>query len=130
MTDGGLYALVLRLDEPEEITVGKLGRVMFPSGYYIYVGRARKGLYGRVARHRRKYKRLRWHIDYLRERADLVGVEVMFGKDGECELARRIAELPGAEEPVEGFGSSDCGCRTHLFHFEELPWNDLGRFIL
>ncbi|HDH99486.1 MAG TPA: GIY-YIG nuclease family protein [Firmicutes bacterium] len=123
--DGGLYLLLLRLDEPEEITVGRLGRFEFPSGYYIYVGRAKRGLYLRAARHRRGSKRPRWHIDYLRERADWVGVEVRFGQDGECELARKVAELPGAEELVPGFGSSDCGCRTHLFYFRKLPWEEM-----
>ena len=36
----GIYALVLHLEHREEITVGKLGTVTFPAGYYLYVGSA------------------------------------------------------------------------------------------
>jgi len=126
--DGGLYIVTLRLDRARELTVGKLGRFSFPAGYYVYVGRAIRGLYARAARHRRKGKTLRWHIDYIREVADWVGVEVGFGRDGECGLARKVAGLPEAREVVPGFGASDCRCRTHLFYFERWPW-EIGREI-
>ena len=70
----GTYALVLHLECTEEITVGKLGMFTFPAGYYLYVGSALGpgGLEARLARHRRRGKKLRWHIDYLLEHAQLV----------------------------------------------------------
>ena len=51
----GTYALLLRLDKQERITVGKLGTFDFPVGYYLYVGSALGpgGLRARLARHRR-----------------------------------------------------------------------------
>ena len=35
--------------------------------------------------------------------------------------AAAVARLPGASVPMEGFGSSDCDCETHLFWFEGPP---------
>ena len=42
MTDAepGTYALLLKLDKQEKITVGKLCTFDFPAGYYLYVGSA------------------------------------------------------------------------------------------
>jgi Uri superfamily endonuclease len=57
MTDAepGTYALLLKLDKQERITIGKLGTFDFPAGYYLYVGSALGpgGLRARLARHRR-----------------------------------------------------------------------------
>jgi len=57
MTDAepGTYALLLKLDKQERITVGRLGTFDFPAGYYLYVGSALGpgGLQARLARHRR-----------------------------------------------------------------------------
>jgi Uri superfamily endonuclease len=51
----GTYALLLKLDKQERITVGRLGTFGFPAGYYLYVGSALGpgGLRARLARHRR-----------------------------------------------------------------------------
>jgi Uri superfamily endonuclease len=35
------------------------------------------------------------------------------GKAEECAIAKAIGERG---EPIDGFGSSDCGCRSHLYH--------------
>jgi len=39
----GLYELRIRLRRPATITVGALGRVRFPAGWYVYTGSARNG---------------------------------------------------------------------------------------
>jgi hypothetical protein len=39
----------------------------------------------------------------------------------EHETAAAIGGLPGAVVALARFGSSDCGCETHLFWFAELP---------
>lgn len=51
----GTYALLLKLDKQERITVGKLGTFDLPAGYYLYVGSALGpgGLRARLTRHRR-----------------------------------------------------------------------------
>ncbi|MDP2647045.1 MAG: DUF123 domain-containing protein, partial [Desulfobacterales bacterium] len=36
----------------------------------------------------------------------------------ECRWADLLMTLPGAAAPFEGFGSSDCRCRSHLVYFD------------
>jgi len=121
-TDSGLYQLVIRLERKRVIDVGHLGHFVFPSGYYVYTGSAKRGLESRIARHLRKEKRLRWHIDYLLGQARIVEVKrYQSGRRSECELNRRIGALPDSKIVAPGFGSSDCRCPTHLFHFRKKP---------
>lgn len=117
MTPAGSYVLVLFVQSEAILEIGRLGTFVFPRGYYCYVGSARGpgGLLARLARHLRKRKRLRWHIDYLLERASIeeiwhaVSVERL-----ECRWAQALLALPSVESSVPGFGSSDCCCLTHL----------------
>jgi sugar fermentation stimulation protein A len=124
---GGLYVLVLRVVEPgAAIRVGALGPVRFAPGCYCYVGSARQGLKARLGRHLRTGgKKVRWHVDYLRRRAEPIAVALWNGKAaGECALSRSVAAL--AEASVPGFGSSDCRCPSHLHYFRTDPTNLLG----
>ena len=137
----GTYALLLRLDRSELIRVGKLGEFTFPAGWYVYVGSARGpgGLAARLARHRRRMadgKRLRWHVDYLLERARLVEVwsrggwpSAPAGRRLECEWARVFADAPGGEIPVPRFGASDCRCPAHLIYFATYPVDALSHAL-
>ena len=114
----GVYHLVLRLARPAVLRVGRLGRFAFPAGYYVYTGSAMNGLEGRLARHRRERKKVRWHIDYLLRRAELVEVvPIATRRKTECARSRRILSLPGAEVVAPRFGSSDCRCPAHLVYF-------------
>jgi Uri superfamily endonuclease len=132
----GTYALLLRLDKRERITVGKLGTFDFPVGYYLYVGSALGpgGLRARLARHRRGSdsssqpnsdptgKKLHWHIDYLLQRARLVEVWSVTSEERlECKWGEVASGLSGAQVPVWGFGSSDCRCPAHLIYFSARP---------
>jgi hypothetical protein len=38
--DVGVYQLWIRLNRNARITVGRLGRFVFPAGMYVYTGRA------------------------------------------------------------------------------------------
>ena len=118
----GTYALLLALDGEAAITVGKLGTFAFPAGYYLYIGSARSGLWPRLRRHLKREKKLRWHIDYLRQHAEVIEVWYLVSDEPmECPWARTAATLPGAQTPVAGFGSSDCRCQSHLIHYPERP---------
>ena len=120
----GVYGLVLHLEHREEITVGKLGTFTFLPGYYLYVGSALGpgGLEARLARHRRRAKKLRWHVDYLLTHAQLMEVWSAASTDKlECLWAQAARELPGSEIPVPGFGSSDCRCPSHLIYLAREP---------
>ena len=122
----GLYQLVIRLKKSQLIAIGRRGRYLFPAGYYVYTGSGRRGLESRIARHLRKEKKLRWHIDYLLLFGHVLEVKRYGADQGECELSRRVEGLPGSRVVVQGFGSSDCRCRTHLFYFRQNPASDLG----
>lgn len=116
-TDPGTYVLVLELREEESLEIGGLGEHRFRPGRYLYVGSAfgPGGVAGRLRHHVRRTSRPHWHIDYLRARARLS--EVWFRHDvapREHDWAAALGGVPGASEPVEGFGASDCGCSSHL----------------
>jgi Uri superfamily endonuclease len=120
----GVYRLTIRLARPAVIRVGRLGVFRFPAGQYVYCGSAQRNLPARVARHRRKRKPKRWHIDYLTTHpaATVIAVEaVSAGKIGECELAQ-AARAAGGAVIAAGFGASDCAsrppCTAHLVYWE------------
>ena len=113
--NGGLYIAAFHLAADRTIRVGRLGRIEFKRGVYLYVGSARRGLTARLARHGRRGKSLRWHIDYLSTKAAMLGaIVVPWRRDGECALAEEVGRLyPRA---VAAFGASDCRCGGHLFY--------------
>jgi Uri superfamily endonuclease len=125
MTAPGTYALLLHIDLSRKVVIGALGWVKLPAGWYLYLGSARGpgGLAARLARHKRqRAKRFHWHIDYVRAVATLV--EIWSGEGTarrECQWAAAAAALPGASVVASGLGASDCGCRTHLFHYPQRP---------
>jgi Uri superfamily endonuclease len=110
----GSYVLVIRVEKPKTVRVGRLGPVDFRQGYYAYVGSALNGLEKRVQRHLRPGKKLHWHIDYLLENAEVVEVcRIESPVRLECRIAKRLSP---ALESVRGFGCSDCRCPSHLFY--------------
>jgi len=120
--NGGCYTLVIGLAKPKSIQVGKLGCAFFPAGVYFYTGSAMSGLRARIARHLRKSKKRRWHIDYLLGAPGACVNEVVARVSPireECRHNQRVARLPGATIILPGFGSSDCtaGCASHLVYF-------------
>jgi sugar fermentation stimulation protein A len=126
--DSGLYQLIILLSEKRVIRVGSLGLFSFPSGYYVYTGSARRGLESRIARHLRRRKKVRWHVDYLLRYGLVLEVKRYNNADlSECELNRRTEERSGSKIVAPRFGSSDCKCATHLFYFRRNPARRLGR---
>lgn len=111
----GSYVLFLRLIKDTRIKVGKLGTICFPAGLYAYVGSALGGWEGRVKRHLTGGATIHWHVDYLRAEALVEGVIVFESPERlECMINQAIARV--SLEVAPGFGSSDCGCSSHL-HF-------------
>lgn len=117
----GIYTIVLRLSRDLVVEVGSLGKVSFRAGWYAYTGSARgAGGLKRVLRHiavmEGKNRTRRWHIDHLLPLVELEEVvATITGEDLECSIARKLGDrLPS----VEGFGSTDCSCPSHL-HFSE-----------
>jgi Uri superfamily endonuclease len=107
--------LIIKVDKKVDVNVGALGKLTFEKGLYAYVGSAQANLEQRIKRHLAKEKRLFWHIDYLLNDSAARIVKVLYkqaGKTKECNLAKTISERG---KPVDGFGCSDCSCKSHLF---------------
>ena len=114
----GTYVLVLKLHWESVIEVGGLGELTFPAGTCLYCGSALGpgGLAARIAHHNRFPALPRWHIDYLRFAASPVEVWYAVSDERlEHEWAGFLVGIEGVEEAAPGFGSSDCGCASHLF---------------
>ena len=119
--DRGSYLLILHLKRRINIPIGKLGSVSFKKGFYIYVGSAMANLSKRIERHRHIRKRHHWHIDDLREAAEFHTVlAIRSSARLECEIAKAFSEI--AEWAIDGFGSTDCSCKTHLFGISKDPF--------
>lgn len=118
--DRGSYLLVLRLEREKHIEIGRLGKVIFPRGYHIYVGSAMRTLRARIERHQRTRKKKHWHIDYLACAADeILSLPIRSSQRHECEIAESLSSI--LSRGLSGFGSTDCQCLTHLFWSERNP---------
>jgi Uri superfamily endonuclease len=120
----GTYALVLSARANGLIRVGKLGKLCLRPGFYVYVGSALGpgGVRARLMHHLEPSIRPHWHIDYLRRHTSLEEVWYCYDPMGwEHQWARGLGTLPGVSVPLAGFGSSDCGCDSHLYFFASRP---------
>jgi len=118
----GTYALIMRCRKTGHTQIGKLGRMMLRPGFYIYVGSAfgPGGIQARVSRHRRRDKKLHWHIDYLRRHTALIETWTLPGTvNQEHDWAAKLATRYEIAYPR--FGASDCRCPSHLFYTAEMP---------
>jgi len=115
----GIYLISIQM-EKEILEIGALGERQFEKGWYLYAGSAKKNLKSRVSRHMRKRKRMHWHADYLiASSVKTKAFPIYTEKDLECTLVGDLMEI--ADDRVEGFGSSDCSCPSHLFYFRDDP---------
>ncbi len=120
--DRGSYLLILFLQVEQKVQIGRMGELLFPSGFYIYSGSAlgAGGIKARLGRHLTSLHKQHWHIDYLLKYA----IPVKYGwiiqaRPRECDWIEILAACPDVAFPVHGFGASDCrrGCPAHLVHF-------------
>ncbi len=116
----GIYCLVINVSKNIEMKIGALGRIKFKKGNYVYVGSAQNNVEKRIARHFSKNKKIRWHIDYLLANPSVKIKKAVYkkaGKEQECKIACFLNKF---EEPIKGFGCSDCSCHSHLFRLKSL----------
>ncbi|HBE91820.1 MAG TPA: DUF123 domain-containing protein [Gammaproteobacteria bacterium] len=123
-TCGGSYVLVMQLAHPQLITPGRLGRQTMPAGYYCYAGSAfgPGGLRARLRHHATPVSRPHWHVDYLRQKADLI--EIWYtdtDEKREHDYASLICKQPDTIQAIAGFGASDCNCTSHLIYHPMQP---------
>ncbi|MBS7636758.1 GIY-YIG nuclease family protein [Candidatus Bathyarchaeota archaeon] len=117
----GVYVLAIYVNKSLNVKVCAQKNFSLEEGFYAYIGSAQKNLEKRLMRHfTRTNKKCFWHIDRLLA-ADGVSVVKAFYKEAEkSEECRTAQSLGFAAFPVDVFGCSDCGCRSHLFHFSSL----------
>lgn len=110
----GTYILIIELKEGKIIEVGKLGKIFFKKGFYVYVGSAFNGLEQRIDRHLRKNKKIHWHIDYFLNFSE---IKMVLFKESKIKQECKIAAMLGKQlVSIAGFGCSDCTCDSHLFY--------------
>ena len=145
--DSGVYIMVMHLDHELDLEIGSKGMMHFNAGYYMYVGSAKANLTKRIERHKRKRKKMHWHLDYFRGYCEMIaGVPIrtsglpleswslthepypsmpsMPDPDDvdvsvECALADAVRAI--SEWDVPKFGCSDCDCTSHLFGMTANP---------
>jgi Uri superfamily endonuclease len=122
-SEPGTYALILYNPKKNQVQIGQWQTIEIKRGYYIYVGSAfgPGGVKARVSRHFKPEKSKRWHIDYLR--AVTRPKWAWYTHDQrrvEHEWADVLSRQPGISS-IEGFGCSDCRCRSHLFYSLKKP---------
>lgn len=118
--NGGIYLLLIYLENAQDIAIGLTLNTHFERGYYIYVGSAKNNLIQRMRRHRHNRKTKHWHIDYFLERAKLLTTIPIISRESlECSFAKALSQI--AEKSIKGFGASDCLCPSHLFYFPHNP---------
>lgn len=119
--DSGCYQLKIRINEDISLAIGALGVCSFPKGNYVYTGSAMRSLSKRIARHKRKNKRLHWHIDYLLAHPSVQindVVSYISARKEECFYNRKLLDN-GAKALIAKFGSTDCKtCPAHFLKVE------------
>ena len=119
----GTYLLLLACERVARISIGRLGMMTTRPGYYLYVGSAfgPGGIRARIGHHAKRAARPHWHLDYLKMKADLVDAWCVFDAHLEHDWARTLLQDRDSAPALKGFGSSDCGCLTHLFYCQRKP---------
>jgi Uri superfamily endonuclease len=120
----GTYILLLCVDRPCTVAVGRLGTAALAPGWVLYVGSAfgPGGLAARLRHHLRPAARPHWHIDYVRAGLELSEIWVCASPQRlEHRFAALLPGTPGSSIPLPRCGASDCRCAAHLFHFAVRP---------
>jgi Uri superfamily endonuclease len=132
----GSYFLLIYNKKTAHVKFGKKHMNKFPQGFYIYVGSA-MGESNTSIRHRltryikiadnTQSENFHWHIDYFL-RSPLTSIKMIMILPNsvvkeECSLSELIQEY--SDDNINGFGCSDCKCKSHLYYF-----NPENSFIL
>jgi len=120
----GIYTLIISIQIPLRLRVGRLGLLPFPKGLYLYTGSALGpgGLNRRVYRHLHVDRHKFWHIDHLLASKGVstrLAIIARTCRYMECRINRSLEMICNSQ--AKGFGSSDCieSCTSHLLKSEE-----------
>lgn len=117
--DKGSYLIIGFLKKDLKLEAGRKN-FSLKNGWYIYVGSAMNSLKRRIGRHLRKKKNLKWHIDFLIPNLEkLKAISISSSEKIECKISFDLKGISFGF--VEGFGSADCNCLSHLYFMEKNP---------
>jgi len=126
------YTLLLLCKRSFKRSIGRRGQIEIRKGYYLYTGSAMGtgavSLEQRVARHRRRSKPMRWHVDYLTGRREIGVVNVICVTSErrlECQINQRIMSEFSVKPIFPRAGASDCNCAGHLLFVELADSNSI-----
>jgi len=124
----GSYFLLISNKKDQKIKIGKILKIDFPTGNYIYIGSAMgdgsTSLEKRLKRHvtsasTKNRTHPHWHIDYLlvNPQIEIIAIYILPNsvQKEECTISHLIRQY--SDDNVPNFGSSDCACRSHLYYF-------------
>jgi Uri superfamily endonuclease len=111
----GIYCLILKIKESIMQDVGVLGLIPFSKGDYAYIGCAKKGMEKRLLRHLSEDKNIHWHIDFLLSNGEVEIHEIYFTSDKNMDVCKIAKKVSLNSVYINGFGASDCSCKSHLF---------------
>ena len=124
----GTYILMMKLKDNSKMRIGKLDLIDFPKGYYCYVGSAlgkAVNLENRIGRHKKlntkKSGKLKWHIDYFLVNPNSSIIDTIVIQNNhrlECSISEKLERI--AKKSINGFGCSDCNCKSHFHYFENI----------
>ena len=117
----GTYTIIVDCGFEGYLAFGRLGRAKILRGRYLYtgsaLGRGATSLERRLERHGKRWKRRKWHIDYLTsKRGCLVSgaVYVESKRKLECKVNQAISKGFNLSAVLPKIGASDCQCEGHL----------------
>ena len=117
----GTYTILVTCESSMRVKFGRLGYAEVGKGFYLYtgsaLGRGAVSLEGRLKRHSRVSKRVRWHVDYLTCHPSAkvkAAVCLRSPRRLECLISRAVSGKMNASPLIPHIGASDCKCRGHL----------------
>lgn len=117
----GTYTIVISCNRPVNVRFGRLGRTKILRGLYVYsgsaLGQGAMSLEGRIRRHSRARKKIRWHVDYMTSNQRCTVRAAIFiesTKRLECDVNNMLVEELNARPLLPHIGASDCKCKGHL----------------
>lgn len=128
----GIYTIVVECEADGYARFGRRKRTRLRRGRYLYTGSAMgtgaTSLEGRIGRHEKRRKSVRWHIDYLTSKRGCRvsgAVCIVSGRRLECAINQRILEELKPFPLFPRAGASDCSCSGHLLGPLNVPSHQL-----
>jgi len=121
-------------EKPFKVKIGRAGQAQIQKGLCLYtgsaLGRGASSLEKRVSRHYRKNKRIKWHVDFLTVRPEIVvkmAVCLESPERFECQISQLITSKLHAKPVILHAGATDCSCDGHLLFLRFA--GDIGKVL-